>query len=359
MTEIDVFKDVDKEIFEIGKRLRPLFYSNPVNEETQKDLFLEGKIKEPEFEYLTFDRDESPELIKKMISKVKIPSGFLKDCYKKKLKSLSILNDMLKYRGNKKKRFSFSSELYGVPSDNLVKLAKQIVSEPVNLDGEDFIEIDYFVKELRSALVRLSLSEWSVELIDKKQMMVHQELKKIFVGKKANYTLKDVQRLVIHEIGWHVIRAANGFNQPLKLFVSGFPDYILTEEGGALFLEKKFGLLEDSMLRMYAGRVLAVHFYYKKYGFRKVFELLKGYGFGDESSWELTLRVFRGGGLGKDYLYLKGLLEFERVADLVDDFSIFYTGKIGIGDLELVKVLLDKKIIRQPFILPEFIKDLK
>lgn len=359
MKELDAFQEVDEELFKIGKKLRPLFYSNPINEDIQKDLFLSGDVDNPAFEYLPIDPDEDPVKIKEELKKLSVPWGLMRSYYRQKIKRTELTNKLTLHRGNYKKRLEISKALYGKPSTDLIKKAKKILSEVVNIEEDAGVSVEEFVKKIRSALIRNNLNDWSVEIINKRSMMVQQELKKIFVGKDVPRSNEEIERLLVHEIGWHVTRAANGYKQRLKLFVTGFPNYYISEEGGALFLEKKLGILDPGTLRKYAARVLAVDALYKGKSFREVFNIVKAHGFSKDNSWGITLRVFRGGALGKDYIYLKGLYELEKNIKKKEDLELMYIGKVSYEDLRFVRKLIDKKLIGRPNTIPDFIKDIK
>lgn len=136
-------------------------------------------------------------------------------------------------------------------------------------------------------------------------------LKKITIGSGRKFSEKDIERLNVHEIDVHVLRTENGNLQPLKIFISGFPKYLKTEEGLAGYREKITNLL-DKKLREYAGRAIAVDMMYNGYEFNQICEELEGYGFSNEEAWNIAYRALRAGGLGKDYIYLEGFIEVEK-----------------------------------------------
>ncbi|GAG24501.1 unnamed protein product, partial [marine sediment metagenome] len=166
----------------------------------------------------------------------------------------------------------------------------------------------------------------------------------------------NLRGLAIHEVGVHVLRAANGYRQPLKIFAIGLPTYLSTEEGLSMYFEEITGNTNNEMLRNYAARVVAVDSLLRDLTFRKTFEKLKSYNFSDEQAWNLTLRAFRGGGYIRDHVYLEGYIQVKDFAQKKGDFKALYVGKIGIKDLTLVKDLLKKGILREAKYIPKFIK---
>jgi len=100
---LEEYYDVDRKIFNIGKRIRPLFYLNPINAEGQKEAFLSGKIKSPSFEYMQIDPDDNPDEIEKELNLLIVPEGMLKEIYENKITELKLLNSLVKLRGNPKR----------------------------------------------------------------------------------------------------------------------------------------------------------------------------------------------------------------------------------------------------------------
>lgn len=350
------YYDLDRKLFNIGKRIRPLFYLNPVNAESQKEAFLSGKIKKPSFEYMQIDPDDDPKNIEKELNSLTVPEGMLKEIYENKIKEMKLLNSLVKYRGNSKKITQTSIALFGEPDEHVSDEALNILEKEHAEDVKTFVGSEEIVKEIRMALARNNINDWAVELIEGTQVLVHSEMKRIFVGKATLRPEEFVKSVVVHDVSWHAMRASNGYNQRLKIFAQGFPDSFLSEEGGALFLESMAGTLSYGSLRTYAGRVVAVKCLLDGLGFLEVFNCLRSFDFSEEESWVITLRVFRGGGITRDYIYLKGLLAMKKFVKKKEDLNIFFIGKIGLNDVPFVQALIDGKIILPPFYLPEILK---
>jgi hypothetical protein len=75
------------------------------------------------------------------------------------------------------------------------------------------------------------------------------------------------------------------------------------------------------------------------------------------SAFMTTLRVFRGGGLTKDAIYLRGFKEL--LAYLADghDLAPLYVGKIALAHVPLVQELRRRGIVGPPAILPSVLDD--
>lgn len=150
------------------------------------------------------------------------------------------------------------------------------------------------------------------------------------------------------------MRAENGFNQDLKIFGVGLRDYLSTEEGLTSYFEEKTGLSNLEVMRSYAGRVLAVDCLCSGKSFRETFDFLRTY-FDDENAWKLCVRVFRGGGFTKDYVYLKGYFEVKDFIESGENVRDLYVGKIGLKDLEFVEKLVEEGVLKKAKFLPEFL----
>jgi len=143
----------------------------------------------------------------------------------------------------------------------------------------------------------------------------------------------------------NIARAENGKKQRYLLFSYGFPNYLETEEGLAVYNEKINDLLPNHILKHYAGRVIAVDLALKN-SFSIVYNELLQY-FNKDIAWNLALRAKRGladtskkGGFSKDYLYLKGKYVVEDFVKKGGDVKELYVGKIGVEHVPLMKEIL-------------------
>ena len=59
-------------------------------------------------------------------------------------------------------------------------------------------------------------------------------------------------------------------------------------------------------------------------------------------AWQITLRVHRGGGFTKDFLYLTGLKKVYDYYQSGGDLSVLLTGKVTLEDLPVINKLMDK-----------------
>ena len=150
--------------------------------------------------------------------------------------------------------------------------------------------------------------------------MVLNNIKTLVLNENHKFSTHELKVLNNHEIGVHMVTTMNGLLHPLKIFSHGFPNYEETQEGLAVFAEYMSNNLTVKRLKELAYRVMAVDSLAKGYDFSKTFRLLHNqFDLDRESAFYITLRVHRGGGFTKDYLYLTGL---KKIYDFYKDLHI-------------------------------------
>jgi uncharacterized protein (TIGR02421 family) len=233
--------------------------------------------------------------------------------------------------------------VYGRPSKDLVGKAKQFLKTPMEKKIEGYTGIST-VKKFLDAFLYQGL-RWKVK---EKEMVAGAAFdvgqRTLFINKQRRFSKEEIQRLIVHEIGTHITRAENGKKHKHKLFLMGFPNYLVTEEGLAVYNEERAGLLHNDLLKTYAGRVVAVDLALQS-SFSSVYTTLREY-FSDEDAFRLTMRVKRGlkdtskpGGFTKDYFYLEGYYRVKEFVKKGGSLDSLYTGKIGIEHIPFLRYL--------------------
>lgn len=340
------YEEIDLKLDNLDDNLALLNNIQPTNIVESKQKFFSGE----EFIFEYKELNYVPELFEELINEINIPQGQLYDLFEKKVNELKLMHQINKNRNN---ALEYSIKLYGKPDIALCNEAKIILAEKF-VSEEKIIDSTVIKETLEYYLRKYGLNEWRVEFHDKNQTVTDRHNKIIYVAEHRMYSDKDPERLAVHEIGVHALRSENGSLQPLALFNSGFPNYLLTEEGLATYYEEKAGVLDRETLIKYAARVLAVDGLCRNCSFQQTFDRLKIYDLNDDFIWDICVRVYRAGGFTKDYLYLKGffaITEFLKEKDA----KLMFLGKFGIEDYDLVKELLEKKYLRQAVYLPEFL----
>lgn len=126
----------------------------------------------------------------------------------------------------------------------------------------------------------------------------------------ARLSEKTARRIALHEVEGHVRPRVNG-QQLGGVFSAGSAHASQDEEGRAILLEERAGLLDAERRRELARRYLAVESLRGGAEFWDTVTLLGRRGATLAAAIELTSRVHRGGGLGRESIYLVG---YQRVA---------------------------------------------
>lgn len=162
--------------------------------------------------------------------------------------------------------------------------------------------------------------------------------------------------LLHHEIGTHILTWYNGGQQPLRQLQSGLAHYDGLQEGLGVLAEYLSGNLSAMRMRTLAGRVVAVRMMADGAAFREVFDVLRSrYRFSPRFAFTMTTRVFRGGGLTKDVVYLRGLHDLLAYLREEQPFECLFLGKFSLSQMGAVRELRDAGRLQPPKLLPAYI----
>ena len=349
--------ETDNVLFEnllvrIGKKL-PFLGMNPLNPVSEKKKFFNNPDYNPIFKYA------KPSLVSEKLFRksqdIELKDSIINQLLQQKLEKFKKTNAMMQSIGSDEFTF-FSREIFGVPNKMLVnKVYNTLEKEPVK--EEDGINSKQVLDIMKKVLEEFKLNDWGVGM---KKMPANAAVlvsrKRVYVKKNVMFPLSFLRRVIVHEIGTHVFRAANGEHQPYKIFKTGLPNYLMTEEGLAVNAEEMNDCLKINTLRVYAGRVLGVHLSLQT-GFRQVFDELRKY-FNENLAWKITLRAKRGlidtskpGAYTKDYLYLKGYYEVKKFLEEKGNkgLTTLYYGRIGLEHVPLIKQI---EGLKEPGLVP-------
>jgi len=336
----------------IDKKL-PFLGMNPLNMSSEKKRFFKHTGYNPVFRYAK--PSSGIEKLFRRIDDVDLEESIINKLLLEKLGKFKKTNAMIQNIGGEEFTF-FSKEIFGVPNKALVNKAyKLLEEEPVK--EEDVISSKQVLDVMKRVLEEFKLKKWVVNM---KKMPASAAVlvskKNVYVKKNFSFPKSFLKRVIVHEIGTHIFRAVNGEKQPYRIFRTGLPNYLMTEEGMAVNAEEMNDCLKINTLRTYAGRVLAVHLSLQA-GFRQVFDELIKY-FDDYHAWRITLRAKRGltntskpGAYTKDYLYLQGYHEVKEFLERKGDkgLTMLYYGRIGLEHIPLMNKI---EGLKQPELTP-------
>ena len=332
---MDLIK-IDRELNHINKLVKPA-YPNPINFEIEKDKVFRDKSYNPQFRYVPYNST----LIKaeKKLLKLKADNSIFGRLLNQRVKEFLAQVNMIKSFGSNTLTAN-STKMFGKPNYELIMHCTDLLKldyEDTSIRHTTMSAIKKFVDILRQYKLNYKVIE--------REMVVNANFdvahKILYINKNKKFTDNEIKRLIIHEIDTHIARSEYGKKQRYKLFVVGFPNYLITEEGLAVYNEERSGFLTNDILKRYAGRMLAVDLALKN-SFSYVYNYLLEY-FNKEEAFVLASRVKRGlsdtskpGAYTKDYFYLAG---YYRIKDFVrrgGDLHKLYVGKIGTEHVELL-----------------------
>ncbi len=186
----------------------------------------------------------------------------------------------------------------------------------------------------------------------------------------ANFTLRELGVLEVHE-GWvHMGTTLNGMSQPVCTFLSkGPPSSTINQEGLAIIMEIFTFASSPKRVLALTHRVTAIDMVEQGANFLDIFRFYRDAGFNEASSYYNAVRVFRGclptqGPFTKDLSYSKGFMliyNYIRLAirnGLSHYIPLLFLGKTTLEDLSTLHDLIQENIVTPPKYLPPQFKDL-
>lgn len=167
-----------------------------------------------------------------------------------------------------------------------------------------------------------------------------------------------VDALLQHEVGTHLLAYYNGRGQPFRQLYSGLAGYEAAQEGLAVLAEYLVGGLNHRRLRQLAARVIIARLCTDGSSFVEAFRhLTDAAGFSPKTAFNNTMRVYRGGGLTKDVVYLRGLREILAYLSQGGDLTPLFVGKIAVSHVPIVRELLFRQVLNPPPWRPRYLEN--
>ena len=256
-----------------------------------------------------------------------------------------------------------SQQLFGNIEESLLETARAILvaSEPQHPPLErEMLDADAFAALAKVELQYLKQQHDAVSTA----VRVRDDVEGVMVSRgtlniSSRYRISKDRAFALlqHEVGTHVATYYNGMAQPFKLFYVGVPGYEQLQEGLAVLSEYMAGGLTNQRMRTLAARVVVVHSMLAGNSFADTFDILTDkYGFKHEAAFHITMRVYRGGGLTKDAVYLKGLLNVIEYVKQGKDIAKLLVGKIRQDYLPIIEELMHRQLLRPSPIRPKFLE---
>ena len=358
--------EVDQKLAEISSAYDFLLLVTPINIDQSWNIFKKSKFQnDPIFHYRPIPIN--PSVLKAKL--YSIPIDQIEDptlsnlFYEKQVeleKTLSMLRD------RRTRNFFYGSmQLYGEISTELKSHALYILENTLAHRKEP-IDNTYFDCNLFAQRAEDELNyykQFFPELPSKVQirdditgLMVSRG--NLFLGKKIRIPKRRVDALLQHEIGTHIVTYINGRTQPFQQLYAGLAGYDELQEGIAVLTEYLVGGLTTTRLRLLAGRVIAANNLIDGATFIDTFrELNVKFDFTQRIAYIITARIYRGGGLTKDAVYLRGLLNILKYFSLGGELEPLLVGKISSNHIPIIKELQARKVLKPLVLRPRYLED--
>jgi len=279
-----------------------------------------------------------------------------------------------------------SEELYGSASDvfhagdpTLADLGTQMEATLINLlknhsmvEAEKDISAERAVELLNQRLLAV-FPDAGIRVILNDQMTADAAAGSDYlkIRSDARFNQLDIDILEVHE-GWvHLGTTLNGLAQPWCSFLGkGPPSSTTTQEGLAVLTE--ILTLRSSPSRLYRliNRVRAITLAEEGADFIQVYEYLRDHDLGEEDSYTIAVRVFRGSTpdgrpYTKDLVYMRGFIQsynFLRLAmseGRLDSLPVLFCGKVTLEDVKTYRQLMEEGVVAPPRFIPPHFADLK
>lgn len=179
----------------------------------------------------------------------------------------------------------------------------------------------------------------------------------LLISAESKIPASRAEALIQHEVGTHVLTYHNGKAQPLRHLYAGLAGYDALQEGLAVLSEYLVGGLSRPRLRLLAGRVVAAAHLIDGATFVETFrELDHNHGFSQRTAFMITLRTYRGGGLTKDVVYLRGLQQILEYLGNGGRLRPLFVGKIGTQHIPVIRELQWRGVLKAPPLTPRYME---
>ena len=355
--------DTDRQLAAISSEFDLLLHVTPVNVPDAWKQFEQSRFQSiPEFLYRA--RPVDPGLLKRQLYNIpveEIEDPTLAHIFIEKRDELDREITLLADRNSR--RFLLGSrQLFGDVEQDLMSTAEDIINklpaENTEKSSTESVSALEFQKlaNCEMELYRQQDSTFSakVELrSDVSGLMVSHG--NFLIDQSVRISKSRVDALLIHEMGTHMLTYHNGRHQPLQELSTGMAGYQPMQEGLAVVGEYLVGGLNPSRIRLLAGRVIAVKSITEGADFLETFKLLHSkYDFDMKTAFQITTRVFRGGGYTKDVVYLRGLCQILNYLATGKELEELYLGKISYNHLSFIRELKFRGILQPSRLRPRF-----
>ena len=354
----DALREVDRQLYDLVKDFEVLNFVNPINIASERKAFFAAKAAtNPQFEYRPLMLD--PFDLKRRLLRIPVETiadDAIRGLYESTISAYLDKVDLLSTLGTPDFLYN-SLRYYGRPTDDDMRNVQYLLHLPAVAD-ELRPEKRVGTDEARQAFIDGMAAygfKGKVQVTSRivADAMVNNSERKVLIKKGATFRPKELRYLVHHEIGVHMVTTMNAAAQPLKLMGIGTRVSTRTQEGLAVLAEYLSGNTTLKRLKELAYRVVAVEMMVQGEDFVEVYRhLTHELDMPAMDAFNLTTRVFRGGGLTKDYLYLQGLREVFGLWREQADLSPLLIGKCSMAYYDTLEEMMQRGMLHPPKYVP-------
>ncbi len=358
--------DIDRQLAEIDRSFDLLLQATPVNAESAwREFRRSGFEKPPVFYYRPLSVDSV--LLKRQLYLIpveRVEDPTLSYLFRQKQdeldRQITLLSDV-----DSPRFLQESLQVYGGVSDWLLEQGTELLDQvPTRSGGRTKAEQFDALAFARRAQEELGYyqqkcADFSATVSVRDDMyaglMVSGD--RLLIGGRTKIPRKRVEALLQHEIGTHLLTRYNGHHQPFQQFEVGLAGYDGFQEGLAVLAEFLVGGLSRSRARVLAARVVGAHHMLHGATFIDTFRSLNlNYDFSQRTAYTIAMRLYRGGGLTKDAVYLRGLLQILRYLREGGALEPLFIGKVASSHLPMISELAMREIIKPPALRPRYLE---
>jgi len=359
----EVTAHVDRCLVEISRQVDWLRYVTPLRPEELWSEFRGGRFRRmPDFDY-----PEPPldiEVARKALLDLpvrEIESPVYEALLAEKRRELDRQLELIELRGTDG-FLQVSADLFGVADAELHAAALRILDVVERDEGTEngLIGVEHVSEAARAQLAsyRKQCPDFSAAVIRTDNILSGLMVSdgNLLVSEDICIPRERLDALLHHEIGTHILTCYNGGQQALKQLSCGLAHYDELQEGLGVLSEYLAGNLSALRFRTLAARVVAVRMLTDGAAFTDVFEsMCDECQFGKRAAFTITVRVFRGGGLTKDIVYLRGLRDLLAYLSEGNPFEPLFVGKFSLSQLPAMRELGKTGQLLPPRLLPSYL----
>jgi uncharacterized protein (TIGR02421 family) len=356
---------VDHQLSDVSNAFDFLLQATPINSDDAWREFRRSKFERaPEFYYRPTPYD--PTVLKRRLYRIpveRVEDPALLQLFRQKQDELDRRITML-LDINTSRFVHGSVQVFGGVDDDLLRLARQLLKKVPPRTRDDFrggyLELGAFRRAAETELehYRRAWPQMNARVQVRSDIAAGLMVSRgsLLIGKGARIPASRVAALLAHEVGTHVLTYYNGRAQPFRQLYSGLANYDTLQEGLAVLAEYLVGGLSRPRIRLLAGRVVAARSMLDGADFMETFRRLVGkHGFDQRTAFLATMRVYRGGGLTKDAVYLRGLCDLLGYLARGGTLEPLYVGKIAVSHIPIIRELQYRQVLKPAPLRPRFL----